>query len=653
MKKFFFFVCFFGFLPQISLSQEKIVEKGDIEGLYKLSDVVISATKTANSTLELASSVTIIDSAEVENRNSALVLELLKNEYGISTTTQGGKGSLSNIYIRGGSSAHTLVLVDGIETNLVSDPQNVYDFSGLTADNIQSIEILRSPQSTLYGSNSLSGVINIVTKKGNSDPNFSLLSEIGSYKTFRNTLGMNGKIADFNYSATFGRSESEGFSAASTKLPNPEKDGFRKDNISVRLGYELSNTDEINIIMNYLNSNSDYDQTGGEFGDDPTYKFDQEEFSFVAQTKFDLFEGLWNQQVQTSILRNVRRYNFDYSEFNQAASNSHYDGLRLKFDWQNNLKLIDHYILTFGLSAASEQASSEYFYFSPFYNFESIFPKKNIRTVGAYAQNQFNYEKSLFLVLGVRLDHHDNFGFAFTYRIAPSFILWNSKTKFKATLGSGFKAPSLFNLFDPVYGNPNLKPEKSLGFDAGIEQFFTHDLFSFGATYFQNNYSDLIGFDPSFKAINLNKAKTNGVETYLTSRFAGCFKIKMNYTFTNAKDESEGIQDSERKLIRRPEHKIGSYISYDASEHANLNLDFIYVGSREDLVFDNTTFSSSRVKLEPYFLINFSASYQILKYLRFHFRIENLLNANYQEVYGYSTAGFSVYGGIKLSINSL
>jgi len=645
--------CSVFFFSQLNFPQEKIVEKTEVQGLYKLSEVVVSATRTQTSTLELANSVTVIDSAEIANRNSSNVFDLLKNEYGVSYTRQGGPGTLSNINIRGGNSSYTLVLVDGIEVNLNNDPSNFYDFASLSTDNVQSIEILRGPQSTLYGSNSLAGVINVITKKGIGKPSFSLLSEAGSYKTFKNTLGMNGNVSDFNYSVTLGRAESEGFSAASEKYGNTEKDGYKKNNISARLGYDFTETAQLNLLMSYNNSKSDYDQTAGKFGDDPTYIFNQEEFSFRGEGKFDLLDGKWNQKIGASIFRNVRKYNFDYSKFNAAASNSSYDGRKIKIDWQNNFNLLENHLLTFGIENISETAVSEYFYFSQFFNYESLFPQKKSNTFGAYLQDQLKIGQSFFSTLGVRFDNHDKFGSVFTYRFAPAYIIWETGTKLKATFGSGFKTPSLFNLYDPAYGNPDLNPEESIGFDAGVEQFLANDLLSIGVTYFQNNYKDLIGFDQSFKAINVNKAKTNGVETYLTAQMFDKLKIKLNYTYTNAKDESEGLDDDERKLIRRPEHKVGSYLSYNFSPKANANVEVIYIGEQDDLVFDNLTFTSSRTQLDPYILLNFSAHYQLLEFLRFNLRLENILDLDYEEVYGYATPGFSMYGGIKLSLNDL
>lgn len=654
MQKFFLLLFFAVFLFSLLIfSQEKIVEKTDVQGLYKLSDIVVSATRTQTSTIELANSITVIDSAEIANRNASNVFDLLKTEYGISFTNQGGKGSLSNISIRGSNSDYTLVLVDGVEVNLMSDPSNVYDFAFLSTDNIHSVEILRCPQSTLFGSNSLSGVINIITKKGNSTPSFSLLTEAGSYKTYNSSLGMNGIVGDFNYSVSLGRSGSEGFSSASEKYGNVEKDGYKKDNISARIGYEFDQNAELNFYMRYNKSKSDYDQFGGKFGDDPTYIFNQEEFSFRGEGKLNLFDEKWEQRFGASIIRNIRKYNFEVSEFNFASSRSVYDGRKIKIDWQNNLRLFNNHILTFGLESEKEETISEYYYFSAFYNSSSVFPYKESNTFGIYLQDQFKLGQSIFGTVGIRADQHNKFGSAFTFRIAPAYILWETGIKLKATIGTGYKAPSLFNLYDPAFGNPDLKPEKSLGFDAGLEQYLFNDKIVAGATYFQNNFIELIGYDQNFKSVNIKKAKTNGVETYLTAKLTNDFTFKLNYTFTNAKDESDGVLNENKKLLRRPEHKLGGYISYNFTSYLNANIEVIYVGERDDIFFDNVTFASTRIKLDPYVLLNFSANYQLLQFLKLNLRLENILDSDYEDVYGYGTPLFSVYGGVKWSLNDL
>lgn len=636
------------FFSSLVFSQKTIVQKTDSAGIYRLTDIVISATRTSTSTLELASSISIIDSAEISNRNAMNTLDLLKNEYGVSFTTQGGPGSLSNVYIRGGSASYTHVLIDGIEMNMTNDPNGLYDFASLSPDNIDRIEVLRGAQSVLYGSDAMAGIINIITKKGSGSPRLTISAEGGSYNTYKANTGFSGSFNNFNFSLSGSRMKSDGFSAANAKYGNSEKDGFKRDNISTIVGYNFSEHIKSHLFARYVNSSADYDQSGI-YGDDPTFKFDLEELSFRNETEVKLFESKWTQKIGASFIRNLRKYRYDETPTNPFSSTSLYDGRKFKVDWQNNLILFDDNITSMGAEIEIDEAVSEFNSYSIYGDFISIFPKHDSRTLGFYLQNQFSINNEFFTSAGVRLDNHDKFGTSFTYRIAPAYLFWLTGTKFKATAGTGFKTPSLFYLYDPAFGNPELKPEKNFGWDAGIEQFFWNEGISLGITYFQNNYKDLFGFDENYKTININKAETKGFEVHSTIRPVSGVDVKINYTFTEAKDKSEGVVDDNQKLIRRPEHKIGGYFSYSFSENANANIEAIYVGKTDDIDF--STFPSKRIQLDSYVLLNFAAHYKLYEFLRLNIRVENLLDSDYEEVFGYGTPGFSIYGGISLSIN--
>ncbi len=222
---------------------------------YQLKDVVITATRTENSIHDLANSISVIDSAEIHDRNKVTVLDLLKDEYGISYTSQGGANKLASIYTRGANSNHTLVLVDGIELNMTNDPGNSFDFSYLPTDNVARIEVLRGPQSTLYGSNAMAGVINIITQKGNGAPRFSLSAEGGSYGTYRGIADVSGSLDKLNYSVAVSRFKTTGFSSASVNYGNTEKDGSDNLNLTSRIGYNLlqnsGNIDNLDLNLLY------------------------------------------------------------------------------------------------------------------------------------------------------------------------------------------------------------------------------------------------------------------------------------------------------------------------------------------------------------------------------------------------------------------
>ncbi len=532
-------------------------------------------------------------------------------------------------------------------------------FPHLPIDNIERIEVLRGPQSTLYGSDALAGVINIISKKGNGSPKFSLLTEGGSYNSYKAQLGVNGSLQKLNYSVALSRTGSDGFSVASEKYGNTEKDGYNFNNASALIGYSISENSEINLYTRFLKSESDNDQFGGEFGDDPTYLTNQEEFSIRGEGKLKLYDGFWNQKIGLSFLRNVRNNSYDtsaasinYPFYVNDYSWAHYDGRKYKLDWQNDFQLSKSNLLTAGLEFEIEESASEYYAynyvpdpFSP--DIASVIPMQDASTFGLFVQDQLKFDEGFFISLGARLDDHSKFGSQFTYRIAPAFMLWETNTKFKATIGTGFKAPSLYYLYDPAYGNENLNPEESFGWDFGIEQYLFAQNLSIGTTFFYNKFSDMFGFDyVTFKTINIKKAVTKGLEVYIEAKPIDELSLKANYTFTDARDTSPDSPDFDKKLLRRPESKLGFYTSYTFIPKANINAEVIWVGVREDIDFS----TYQRTELKGYVLINLAAHYDVFDFLRLNARAENLLDTDYEEVFGYGTAGLSFYGGIKLSL---
>ncbi len=533
--------------------------------------------------------------------------------------------------------------------NLTSESSNLYDFANFPADGIERIEVLRGPQSTLYGSDAMAGVVNIITKKGSGKPTLTLSGEGGSFNTFKGALGLTGNFKNLNYNLSFGRTQSDGFSAAGENYGNTENDGYNGNNFSSRIGYDFNKNSGINFFLRYLKAKTDLDQGGGEFKDDPTYKYNLEETGIRAEGFANLFDGLWEMKLGGSYIRNVRKYNYDSTLFNPISSNSFYDGRKYKLDLQNNFNLPANNIITFGVETETDQASTMFYSLSSFGPYENILPKSEVNTTGVYLQDQFKLANSFFATVGIRYDYHNKFGGAFTYRIAPAYIFWETGTKIKATIATSFKAPSIFYLFDPFFGNENLNPEKSFGWDVGIEQFFMADRFTFGLTYFNNDYKDLIGLNENFKSFNIDKVRTDGVEFFISTNPAKKLYLKAAYTYTNAKNKSENSVDFNNSLLRRPKTKIAYLVNYSFNGKTNANLEIIYMSERDDKDF--SSFPAKKVALEAYTLVNLAAHYDMFSFLRFYTRVENLFDVQYEEVFGFGTPGLSVYGGLKLIIN--
>ncbi len=636
------------FLCSAVYSQNSIIRKGDSTGFYKMSDVVVTATRTETPLIELANSITIIDSAEIVNSKKDNVLDLLRDEYGVNVVQQGGPGKLASVYLRGGGSEHTLVLLDGIEMNMPGDPGNTYDFSNLPTDNIERIEILRGPQSTLYGSDALAGVINIITKTGKGRTKYFLSAEGGSYSTYKFNGGLSGAYDIFNYQLNLNRMRTLGFSSAAARYGNTEKDGASNFTGSVKAGLNLNNDFQLNLFYQHTGGDADYDQWGGPLGDDPTYVYNLDENIFRMETSFSDYKNTWNGKAGVSYIRNVRKYSFDSTLYNPAASRSMYDGKKIKFDIQNTFNFAKPFSLTIGAEHERETALSNYFINQQSGNFVSNFPARSSTTKGFFAEEQSNISDRLFFNLGVRYDNHDKFGDAVTFRLAPAVMIWETGTKLKATYGTGFKAPSLFYLFDPAFGNESLQPEKSSGWDAGIEQYAWDNRITAGITYFSNKFEDLFGFDSNFKTININQAESYGVEFFVTAKPAASITLKLNYTKTKTKDLSVNSPDKNLQLLRRPEHKGVFSANYSFLEKVNVHFDAAYVGEREDKIF--TASGSERVKLGSYFLVNAAASYDAFSYLQLFAKINNIADDYYEEVYGYASPGLSVYGGFKVKL---
>ena len=648
-KRSFFSFVFLIFIFSVAIKAQD--QQTDSLKSYELSDVIITATRTATPIYELASSVSLIDSTQIKSSHKFNIYELLQSQIGISISQQGAPGAFTQVYIRGADPSQTQVLIDGIDMNMVNDPGNTYDFADLSTDNIDRIEIIRGPQSTLYGSDALAGVINIITKKGSGKPLFTLSTEGGSYNTYKGILGLSGSLSRMNYSIGLSKFKTDGFSAADKKFGNAEKDGTDNYNASARIGYKINNNFSLNFFGRFTKANTNLDQFGGPYGDDPTYKYNLEEGAYRLEGNLKLLEGKWNQKYGISFTRNLRKYKFDVTQNNPAESRSNYDGNRIRFDWQNNFQVYKDNILIFGVETENESASSYYYY----YNFLSAgplptiskFPEQSIQTTGIYLEDQFKINNSFFGSIGARYDKHEKFGSVVTFRIAPAYVFWSTGTKIKATYGTGFKAPSLFYLFDPAYGNPDLLPEKSRGWDAGIEQYLFGYSVTAGVTYFRNTFTDLFGFDSNFRTININKSETKGVEIYLQAKPSYAISVNANYTYTDTKDLSPGSADENLPLLRRPKQKAAVSVNYNFTKSINTGVEAIFVGKRDDKDF--STFPAKRITLDTYTLLNASATYKVNELIQLYGRLVNILNSSYEEIYGYGTAGRSGYIGLKIS----
>lgn len=610
--------------------------------------ITVTANRIEKSIKKVATTVTVITREELQKFNTNTVYEAIQEIAGLNTVQSGPPGQAASVFIRGASSSHTKIMLDGSELNDPIDPNRSFDLSHLFIENIERIEVIRGPQSTLYGSDAMAGVINIITRQEQGKPKFHFSSFGGAYQTMQGKGEISGSTERIAFSVGASYFKTNGFSSASTRYEgNTEKDGYRNTTLSGKFSLHLKDNMDLHFSLRKIDAEMDIDNSGGDFGDDPNNTGDYDLILLKGGFRGLFIENRWETKIDFSYTDSLRKYSNPTDPLHPYSSdNSEYKSHLFKIDFQNNLFVHKSNTLTLGLEYYREDGSSFYESRSFFGPYESEFPQKNASYIGVYIQDQINWDDRFMAAVGARFDNHSEAGSSLTYRIAPLYIFENTGTKIKATLGTGFKAPSLYQLYAPgtlwgPVGNTDLKPERNLGWDAGLEQELFMGKLLVKATYFSNKFKDLIDFDYTQGYINIGEASSQGTEFSLRAIPAKDMSFSASYTWCRAQDDSTG-----QPLLRRPEHKTALKIYYDGLKKTHMTLSLLYMGERQDNFYQN--FQTVRVTLPDFTLINASISYDLFNYAQFFLRFDNILNSDYELIKGYASPGFSVYGGLKL-----
>jgi len=632
------------FLP-LGLGAEEEKQKTDLHH-----EIVVTASRIATPTKEIATSVTVITKQELERTQKTTVIEALQEVLGLSILQSGPIGSSASVMLRGANSEHTLVMIDGVEVNDPITPSRTYDFSHIKVEGIERIEILRGPQSTLYGSDAMAGVINIITRKGEGKPRFHLSSLGGSYGTFSGTAGLTGSMERLHYSFWASSLTSQGFSAANAALEgNTEADGYKNLTLSARANYEISDNIDLNFLAHFIDTMSDIDNYGSAFGDDPNNIQTYDSLHLQGYIRGLFLKNRWEQKLTLSHVASNRETDNPTDEQHPLESDrSHYISRLYKLDWQNNLFLHKSNTLTFGVEYQQEQGESSYHSESILGPSASFFPMKKAHNTGVYIQDQMRLAGVFFMTAGIRLDSHSQSGLSTTFRIGPAFFIQQTNTKLKATVGTGFKSPSLYQLYAPgnvwgPIGNENLKPEETTSWDLGIEQDLWDGKVRLGGTYFSSGFENLIDYDYTQGYINITKASSKGVEFLLEFLPADNLTFSASYSHTVAKDKNTG-----ETLLRRPEDKFTANANVRFLAKGRFVLSLIHLGTRDDQEWID--WISTRVQMDPFTLLNAAISWDILPNIQLYLRMDNILDQHYELIKGYGTPGISAYGGFKIQL---
>ena len=623
-------------LPTVFFSQEK-----EETPIFSGDEVVITATRIEMPQKSIGRSISVVTFSDIEYQKKLSIADILRDIPSIDITQNGGTGQFGSVFIRGAKSEHTLVMVDGIEMNDPISSGRSYDFAHLIPNCIEKIEIIKGPQSTLYGSDAIGGVINIITKKGIEKPSVVISGEAGSFGTYRESIQTSGLLENFNYTLSLSRLDIRGFSAAGEKYGNNEKDGYVNTNLLGRTGIKLSHNVSFDFVFHYLSTKTDLDNMGGVFGDDHNYIRKGKQFYFKNQFTIDKFNKKWTQVYSFSFMNNERDYLNERDTNNpDEFLDSNYNGKLYKFDFQNNIFANEMNTLAFGLEFEKEKGDSRCYSESKWGNFDTIFPNKETNIFGIYLHDNMNVDNTFLPTLGIRCDKHNIYGSSTTFHVAPVFLINKSNTKFRASLATGFKAPSLYQLYSQ-YGDKNLKAEKVKSFDFGLEQYLYKGILYFSTTYFYNDFSNMIDFKSNlYQYVNVGSAFTSGVEIETVIRALRKLNLKIFYAYLKTEDKT-----TKEELLRRAKNKGGVTVNYTGIDKFNFNVNVLVVGRRYDLDF--STFPAKWKILDKYIKVNLTASYDIAKNMQFFSRIENLTDQEYEDVLGYGTPRRSIYFGFK------
>ncbi|WP_173932054.1 TonB-dependent receptor [Chelativorans sp. Marseille-P2723] len=602
---------------------------------HDLGVIVVTPNRAPAALAETGSSVSVISREEIEEQSMPLVTDYLDLLPGVSTTSPGGPGTETSLSLRGAPRRYAKTLFNGID---ISDPTNTQvqtSYQYLLSGGIDSIEVLKGSQSTLYGSEAIAGVISLSTL-GDIDPGVShiIAGEGGSFGTARAGYGLRAATTQSRLSFNATGLHTDGFSAAAS---GTERDGYENITMDIAGEHEFSDMFSVFGSALFIDAEAEFDDA---FSippqDDPFHANRNKSRQLAGRAGFniDLMDG---RLKNTFAVQGLALNRDIHTESSFGPYNADYKGERFKAEYQGSLETTEWLTLQYGADYERQNAQ--------FTDDAGSLPiNASANNTGFWGQGLLTPVEDLTLTLGLRHDEHSSFGGETTYRASASYLFSATDTRLHASFGTGFRAPSLYELFAPPFyvggvpiGNPNLQPETSTSFDIGLEQRFLDGRLIADVTYFQlriDNLIDCIDVVPfECQYIQIPGTSTaRGVETSLSYHVNDRLSLAGAYTYTHSVDQTGA------RLPRVPRHSIGLMASYKPAEKWTIS-------AAGKIAID--TVDTDDAALDDYFLLNAKVAYHPTDQTELYLRVENLLDQDYQTARGFNTPGFSVFAGFK------
>jgi vitamin B12 transporter len=610
----------------VATSTQLAAQTTDEDSIKSLDKVVITATKYPTKQSNTGKVVSVITREQIEKSSGKDLAQVLNEQTGLIVS-----GSVSNpgkdksIFLRGASSNYTLILLDGIPLNDPSGTGGTFDIRLIPVEQIERIEILKGSQSTLYGSNAIAGVINIISKKPESPQLTGQgLISYGSYNTFKANADLSRKSKWIEYNLNYEYFDTKGISEAkdTTDTANFDKDGFTRQSFQANIGVTVSTHIKLS----------------------PFYRFSQFDGQYDADAFTDGKQQYKARLVNTGLIGTfgynkgvvTMNYGYDFTDLS-------YTGYLLggKFNHAEayvNHNINQHLKLLAGVNYQTFRLPKPDTTNSIFSPYASL----------VYHQSEFTME------LGGRYNKHNRYGDNFTYSINPSYLL-KGRLKMFVDISSGYRAPAINELFGPFGANPELKPETSSTVEGGVQGWTTNKKMSVLATYYQREIEDVIVYEYPKGYTNRDRQKDHGVEFEVQYVPDHRWNLKASYAFVDGElTQKLAAKDTTfHNLIRRPKHTVNFFAGYQATNKLFLSTSLQHFSKRNDIYYNPNNFYTPEQKvLKAYFLWNAYAEYKVLNNGLFIFiDAKNLMNnKDYEEVYGYNVQGFTTYAGIRFKL---
>ena len=627
--------------------------------------IVVTATRLPNLADTIPAGVTVIDSATIAERGYVTLVDALTAVPGLRVVQTGGPGSQTSVFIRGTNSNQVLVLRDGIPINDPGDPGGAFNFGSDLLVDIDRIEVVRGEMSGLYGSGAIGGVINLITRQGSGDLHGSLTLAGGSQRTGLAAADLAGSRGIWDFALQAQGFSTQGFDQTpqrETSVFTNEADGNRNKSAQVEIGVTPFADTRFSVLLRGRDQKAGYDDVPFDGGNASSY--DSSLFGRLVVTS-KLFGGVWQTSATLSRLQDDRRYTvtYDPADPNGDTQDSRYHGRRTDAQWNNIVHLGDLGVLkttdlTLDYEHASDQAHTR------IDDLTVAFPPAYESSVVAHADTdsgsagvQTKVFDRLTATGQVREDATTIAGDAFTWRVGGVLAAPEIVSRLHATYGTSFRAPALFDRYGVddfgYHGNPDLKPERAQGWEAGwavdLPLGERRDSASVSLTYFDNRIRDLIetvyAADFTSTTQNVPSSRTRGVEAVVTAKFAAWLDADLTYTYTDAHGTAQSYP-----LLRRPYNQGSADVRLSPFRGFVVTPEVLYIGQSTDFLTLNDGGFGPVGLTRSGFLVNLSITWQVSPHVQVFAYGKNLGDSTFEPADGYQTPGASVLLGVKLSL---